>query len=294
MSRSTKEISYWLVVILYGVALFSVLLYLRFPKDKFRNFCEGYCESKFENVECVIERISYVFPRDIVFTNIRLSNKETEELILEDPQLILKPLWNKPLSHLDMHSNLLGGNTTATLRIDNDNKVMRVDDISLSGIGLEKMAQVISGIDRKMGGEMGITGSAVVTTEKVALVEAEGQVALRSGKIELKNPILELRELEIVEGVLSFSIRDNKLELLDGEIKNDKLNTTFQGNVTLASPLHSGLVSLQGSVNPQLGLYKKNRQLKVIVGRMQKRYKSEALPFSLAGTVGKPTFVFGK
>ena len=39
--KIVKELFYWLLLLCYGLVLLGILLYLRFPVEKFHDFCEG-------------------------------------------------------------------------------------------------------------------------------------------------------------------------------------------------------------------------------------------------------------
>jgi hypothetical protein len=112
--------------------------------------------------------------------------------------------------------------------------------------------------------------------------------------MELKKPILELSVMDLTESSVSFSIQNNIVDVKEGTMKNAKLTSSFQGKISLAEPVNAGKITIQGSLVPQAPLYQGKEQLKTIVARMQKRYKSTSLPYNINGTVERPTFVFNK
>ena len=294
MASSRKEILYWLSLAAYGVVLFGVLLYLRFPAEKFRNFCERKVASSLEEVSCSIDEVKYVFPDELVFAGFRLFKEDGGELLVEDSSLSIFPQWRNITREVRIRSSAFGGTTTAQLKFAFDQDRVEIDDIESADISLEAMTMLGQKLERRMQGRLGLTGSLVFDVKRLMVVGGEGEISLSEAEIELKKTILELNVLEIENGTVPFTIDDNRVTVTGGEIEGRRLNGTFEGQVTLSKPISMTMLSLQGSVVPQAQLYGQNRQLRVIVARMQKRYRSSSLPFSLAGTLGKPTFVFGQ
>lgn len=294
MSNSKKQILYWASLVLYGFILFGVLLYLRFPADKFRRYCERLVESKLPEVACTIGEMSYVFPHELVIKEVQLVKAGTDEVYFLDPRLSLNPVWSNPSGAVLVKSEAFGGISTAIAQINREQRRIEILDAEMKDVDLQQVPFLSGKLDRKVSGILGIKGKAAISMDDFKISAADGTVTVLNGTLELKRPILELKELDLTDSSSDFLIQNNRVEFSSGIINNPMLKTEFEGNVDIAMPLSASIIKMQGAVTPQPPLYQKNRQLKVIVARMQKRYRNSSLPFKLGGNVGRPTFVFGK
>ena len=66
-----------LLYILYAVLLTAVLLYVRFPAEKFKQYCVGQIENLVPESTCTIKHIGYRFPlsADFVFCDAQSGDK---------------------------------------------------------------------------------------------------------------------------------------------------------------------------------------------------------------------------
>ncbi len=295
MAKSKKEIFYWSSVVLYGVILFGVLLYLRFPTDKFRSFCERFVEKSIPAVECTIGRVKYGFPLNVIFEGVELKNANVKaEVVFVDPALTISPFWRNPLKVFDIQSTAYGGTHTVRMQLNKEAKTIEFNNLEVEDLTLGEIDFFRTRLNRKISGQLDINGSLAVSQEKLQLIEAEGQVSIIDGEFELKRQILQQNSMILKKSNFIFNLQANEIELSNGELKGTKLNANFSGKVALTKPLLSAAVSLQGEMEPLNQLYQERRQLRAVVARMQRRYKQTPLPFKVEGTVGRPTFVFGK
>ncbi len=295
MAKSNKEILYWSTVVVYGVALAGVLLYLRFPTEKFRKFSEQYVERKIPTVTCRIAKVGYAFPVNIQFKNIELKNVNDEkEILFSDQLLSVTPYWQKPLKTFDISSKAFGGNHSARVELHNDGNVLSLDNLHITDINLDGLDVLSAKLDRKVSGDFDLKGSLKLERDELRLIEAEGLVSVSNGEVELKRPILQQNILELKASQTRFNFRSNEIELSEGEVKGGRLHATFKGKITMAEPLPAAVMNLTGELQPQNLLYQEKRQLRAVVTRLQKKYKQNTLPFKVGGTIGRPTFGYGK
>ncbi len=295
MAKSNKEIFYWSSVVLYGVILFGALLYLRFPTENFRSFCERFVEKRIPAVDCTIGRVKYSFPLNVVFEAVELKNANVKaEVVFADPALTVSPFWKNPLRVFDVHSTAYGGAHTVRMQFNDDAQTIEFNDLKVEGLALGEIDFFRTRLNRKISGQLDINGSLAISREQLQIIKAEGQVSVNDGEFELKRPILQQNSMNLKASNFIFNLQANELELSDGEMKGTKLNANFSGKVALTKPLLSAAVSLQGEMEPLNPLYQERRQLRAIVARMQRKYKQTPLPFRVEGTVGRPTFVFEK
>jgi type II secretion system protein N len=296
MSKSFKETMYWSAVVFYGILLVGLLLYLRFPAEKFRKFSGNFIEEMIPGVSCSIGKTGYGFPLKIQFENVRLSDAaNTEVLFYEDALLSIEPSWRNLSSAFILESRAFGGSHTAKVLMKGEGgATIELRDFQISRLDLDKLPYLRRKIDRKITGMVDAQGSLVIDREKNTIAAAQGNVAISDGTFELKKPLLELTTLEIKESTFSVGIKEKQVEISDGKLRNPKLRATFAGEIALAEPWLAGALGFQGEITPLTPLYQERKGLKTIVSRMQKQYGGQSLPFTIGGTLGRPTFVFAR
>ncbi len=163
----------------------------------------------------------------------------------------------------------------------------------MKGVNLEKIYPFDNELERKVRGTADLKGAAKVKMDIFRVLEADGVVTVRDGEFGLKKPILELTTLKNSESTVHLNLKKDTISLTDGKLKNAQINTNFEGSIELLDPLMTSLINIKGSLVPLAPLMKEKKSLRVIVSRMQKRYKTQSLPYNVSGNIGRPTFVFG-
>ncbi len=294
MAITKREVLYWTSCCLYGVVLTGVLLYIRFPGDKLRKYCERFIENSIPETSCTIGKIQYTFPQRIAFEKVRVtSEKEGHGVFFEDPLLSFEPLWKNPIRTFAIESTAFGGSHSATMEVDKESKKLEFTDVELKGLNLDLVPIFKNRLDRKVSGVLDLTGNVVFKTDEFNVIEADGVTSVTKGEFGLKKTILELNTLKLAESSVQFSLKKNKLVLSNGKVKNAQLSASFAGEISMRKPWQESGMKISGSVVPHAPLFKQKRQLKTIVTRMQKRYKTQSLPYHVDGTVKRPTFAFG-
>lgn len=294
MAKSKKEIFYWLSVVCYGVALIAVLLYLRFPTEKFHRFIEQYVERSLPGVACDIGEVGYSFPAGIVLDQVKLTQAgKKENALFEDPRMVLNPVLTSPLRRFQIKSSAYGGNHSGLVDLGQNEGNISLEEIQLVDLDLGGVGMLRKNLDRKITGNLHLTGNGVLTREPLGFISAMGKAQVKGGTYGLKKRILEQNEISLTESEVKITLKDGVVTFQEGKISNSKMNADFSGKITVADELLASEISLQGAIVPLAPIYKDKRQLKAIITRMQKRYKQSALPFTVRGTVTRPAFVFG-
>ncbi len=294
MASTKKEIFYWTSLVFYGAILTGVLLYVRFPAEKFRSYCERLIESRVPETSCNISKIQYIFPLQIDFEKVQVSSKkEGQKLLFEDPLLSIQPLWKNPINLFTLNSTAFGGNHVAQIEVNRKENILDLSDIVMKGVKLEKIYSFDNELERKVSGTADLKGAAKVKMDIFRILEAKGVVTVRDGEFGLKKPILELTTLKNTESTINVELKKDTISFTDGKLKNAQINTSFEGSIELIEPWMASIINIKGSMVPLAPLMKEKKSLRVIVSRMQKRYKTQALPYNVNGNISRPTFVFG-
>jgi type II secretion system protein N len=293
MAQSKKETIYWSAVVLYGIILAGTLLYLRFPSDQFRQFCCNFVQEMIPGVSCSIGSIGYRFPEKLLFKDIQLSDGTVGgTLFFEDQHFVLKPAWRNPGREFGVESSAFGGQHSLRLKSSAQTGTIELLDLKIENLDLTRLAYLGRKLDRNVSGNLSASGSAIFTRSGLELVTASGEMRIKDGAFTLHRPILELDTMVLDTGSCKFTLQDKLLTITEGTIGNTKLNAVFTGEIQLVESLLAAEISFQGEFSPLPPLYQENRQLQAIVTRMQRQSNTKELPFTVGGTVGRPTFVF--
>jgi type II secretion system protein N len=294
MAIAKKEVLYWTSCLLYGAVLTGVLLYIRFPAEKVRRYCERFVEDRLPDSSCSITSMKYIFPFRIVFEDIRVMNKKSgEELLFEDPQLSFEPVWSNPLHFFKVESTAFGGSHEAQMLINNEEKSLSFFEVEMKGVNLIMVPALHKKLNRKVSGTLDFSGTLTGKTDELSIFAAEGVASIHGGGFGLKKSILELNSLELVESSVHINLQKDTILLSKGELKNAQLNVSYEGNIALTKPWPESSLNIKGGIVPLAPLLQEKKQLKTIVARMQKKYKAQSLPYNVNGTIGRPTFTFG-
>lgn len=293
MAKTGKEILYWLTVAFYGILLAFVLLYFRFPAEKFRLYSQTSIEKLFPQVSCSISKIRFSLPTTIVFEGMQITKKgEENELFYVDGRLAVRPSWQSFGPDFAVTSRAFGGQHSGRLVINPEQNRVDLQDLQISQVDMTQIQAVGRLFQRRVTGNLGMNGSLSLAIDRPRLMAGEGTVSVTNGEFDLKKPILEQDVIGLEDVSANYLIDNEAIEFIGGVVNNKKLKATFAGDVKLVAQAATGAVSLEGEIEPLAPIYEEKRQLRAIVTRMQKRFKGTALPYSIGGTIGRPTFAF--
>jgi type II secretion system protein N len=293
MEQSRKYLVYWMTVALYGVALLGVLLYLRFPGEHVKEYCEYRVEKWLPGVSCSIAEMSYEFPAKIIFKQMRLTAKNNGTLLFEDPQFSLQPAWSRLTEVLHVESMAFSGNHSALVGVRHDLGRIVLEELRIENADVKEIT-LFQRTDRKIEGRLTGVGSAAINRQSLVVEEAEGNFTVSSLEFELTAPLFQLSVIDLDQSTFQLKINQNIIDLQDGRISNSKIDGQFQGAVILSDPLWISKLALTGDITPKVELFQGKKQLQAVVSGIQRRYNSDEVPFKVGGSITAPTFIFGK
>ncbi len=301
-------------VFLYGVyplLLIATLLYLRFPAEPFRLFCERQLAAVFPGWSTArIDTIDFQPPASIVAGGVGLSGTfdgETSSLYLD--RLTLTATGWPPHRALLVTAELYGGRFRAELalplpRIGAGELVAR---FSLAEVDLGRLSTALLAGRREIVGHLGLSGSYQAAGEQPPGGRGSGRLQLGAGKFSLLEPVLSLTAVSYsrVEAAVVFAGGD--LQLAGGVLRGGEIDADFRGTVRLATPLSASALSLDGELTPDETLLRAAAGspprsgaggqsfggLQLPEERLQ-QHSSRALPFQVGGTLSRPTFRLGR
>jgi type II secretion system protein N len=279
--------------VIYGVILTAVLLYIRFPTDKFRSFCEQRIEQSLHVSDCRIKRIHYSFPFSVVFEKVRVIKSSGEQQSVFIIDQFRSRLGFKFWQTFKIFGDLYSGTIRATLSLDRDKKSYKLTDIVVTNLNLNKILTDQGFVDRKVTGSLGGSGRYSAQWNTPTAGEGKGRIEVKKGQIEFLQPILSLTAMNFDRINLDISVGE-QVEIQQGKLKGKNLNADFEGSLDVMDSLLACRVSISGLLEPKREFLQSHPNEAKMVQQYAKRYKKSALPFKLRGTVANPTFRFSR
>jgi len=282
-----------LLYMIYGVLLTAVLLYIRFPTDKFRSFCEQQIEQTFNASNCSIKRIHYSFPVSVVFEKVQIIKPSGEQQsVFTIDQFKFRPgirFWKT----FKLFGDLYSGTLRATLGLDRDKKSYNLTDIVINNLNLNEILKDQGIVDRKITGSLGGSGKYSVEWKTPTTGVGKGRIEVKTGQIEVLQPILSLTAIDFNRINLDISV-GKQIQLQQGKLKGKNLNANFEGSLNVMDSLLVSRVRLSGLLEPNRAFLQSHPMEAKMVKQYEKRYKKSSLPFKIGGTVANPTFRFSR
>jgi len=281
--------SRFFLYMIYGLLLTAVLLYVRFPTDKFKSFCEQRVEQSFSASDCSIGGIHYSFPTSVVFEKVRMtkSSGEQQSAFIID-QFKLSPgirFWQT----FTIFGDLYSGTIRATLSLEKDKKTYTLTDIVVNNVNLNEILKDQGVVDRKVTGSLSGSGRYSAEWNSLTASEGKARIEVTTGEIEFLQPILSLTAINFTSINLDIIIGE-QVELQQGKLKSENFNADFEGSVDVMDSLLASRVNLSGLLEPKREFLQSHPMEAKMVQQYAERYNKSALPFKLRGTVANPTF----
>lgn len=284
-----------LMYVMYAVLLTAVLLYVRFPAEKFKQYWVQRIENLSPDHTCTIGRIGYRFPLSVVFETITLARvvDEQETGIVVD-QLVFSPellhFWRTFAITGKIYSGLFAGK----LDLDSRAHSFQVTNIHAEGLQADALARSLGISERKISGVVDFSGDYKGPDSDPGDGTGKGLVQIVSGSFSLLQPILNLSSLAFDKLTMQVMHEHGVVQLNEGEFVGQEILADFTGDLQLASPFLSSNISLSGHMKPDEGFLQSNPQEQQVVQTLLQRYKMTVLPFKVGGTVQSPLFRFSK
>ncbi|MGW8194164.1 MAG: type II secretion system protein GspN [Desulforhopalus sp.] len=285
----------FLFYLLYGVALTAVLLYVRFPTEKFRQYCEKRFEKFLPGTVCTIDRVVYRFPLSAVMRHVHIRTEdEDKQADLNINQFVVTARPPRFFSRYSLASDLLAGNFSAKLNLDKLNNGFQLNDIDIHGLDVGAMVDSLGIIDREMSGLAEFSGNYEADSEQPFNGNGKGTVKVVDGSVGLLQPILGLTAIEFESVVMGVSQEKGIINLAEARVQGKDIAADFTGQIRVESPLVNSNLLLSGQLEPQEPFLRNNPREQQVVQRLLQRYNMQVLPFKVGGTLSRPLFRFSK
>ncbi|HIQ37459.1 MAG TPA: type II secretion system protein GspN [Desulfocapsa sulfexigens] len=294
MSLFKSKTSFLLSLFLYTLILTGLLLYFRFPAEKFKTYCEVNLSKLMPGTECSIDRIHYSFPCSLAAETIRISsNKLNKQELFTIEQALISPDISALTSQLQVKLSAFAGIHTFSLMLGPEEKEFTLKDIQINNLDPSRIPFLGQATKRKIVGNVDGSGHyhGIWKNGKYS-ADGAGQITLQKGSFSLLLPIFSLNSIDLKKLTSNFVLKENTLECSNGTFYGQELKGSFSGSLSLKSTLKAATLSFKGALEPLPPLLKKNTHAKKMLLLLKKQSKRGTVPFLLKGTVQKPSFKF--
>lgn len=284
---------YWLAVLLYGVILFAVLLAIRFPAGEFRTYCRKFVEVRLPGFSCEIGKVAYHPPLTLSFEQVVLANEDV--VWYQDRGLDLHLSARNLFGKGSFSGQPFGGMVHGTFEYDRKQGRLDLHDVDFAKIDIAEISVLKVRTNRVMRGIVSGNIDLEMAIREQKLLALKGKVAGNDLDLELKKPILAQEHVAFKSLESSLLLQGDKIGITDGTFAGPLFAGAFTGNLeNISAGLFSANIALLGTLEVSPELYKKNPQMSIVVKELKKQSKGKGLPFSMAGSIRRPTFLFAQ
>lgn len=280
--------------LVYGLVLTAVLVYVRFPADKFRQYCESSIERALPETSCSIDRIGYSFPATVRFAGItigRTIDGNRSEWVID--HLAVSPATGKFMREFEVTGTLYSGVWSTRMEVDPTARQVTLKEIRLDGLDAAALTASLHGIDRKIDGKIGFAGSYRAPVDDPGGGTGQGRMVISDGSFALLQPVLSLTSIDFQQLTFETKFADRRLDILNGKVQGNDITVEFSGGLALGESFVESNLQLSGQIALQADFLAKHPAERKMVQGLLKRYNRSTLPFKVGGTMIRPTFRFG-
>jgi type II secretion system protein N len=277
----------------YAVILTAVLLYIRFPTEKFKQFCENRVELILPDSTCTIDRVAYLFPFSLIVANFQLAQEvDGKRSGFHVARFMVTPYFTGLFRKFAISGEMYKGSFVLKLDIDSAGKIFRLNDVLIKEINIDEWATDFNLLDRKLSGIVGFSGNYQAKSDNPLDGTGEGELVAIEGNTELLQPVLSLSTFEFERIAVKMAYEKQILRFIGGEVSGKEISADFTGEIRTTLPLFNSDILLSGHLTPKEGFLAAHPEEQRAVEQLLRRYKMPVLPFKLGGTVKRPTFRF--
>jgi type II secretion system protein N len=282
-----------LFYIVFAVLLIALLLYVRFPAEKFKAYCEKRIEKLVAESTCNIGKIAFGFPLSAAFGTIKISRTVggRESAMIVD-RLVITPELPHFWRTFKLTGGMYSGLFEAGLDLDANTRTFQLTDVRLTGLEAGLLAEGIGLTDRKISGVFEFRGDYQAPNNQPGNGVGEGVVEIVSGSMTLLQPMLAISTIEFEKLAVSVSQQGGVINFAEGELLGKEIIADFSGELRLAAPILNSSILLSGHLEPDDAFLRSHPREHQFVQRLLQRYKVTVLPFKIGGTVQRPLFRF--
>lgn len=278
----------------YGLICAVVMLYFRFPTEKLQLFSETKLEQLLTGSDCSISGIGYGFPFSLTAKSIRFTDSKTKKQeLFTISNLRITPVLTALTSQFGVTFDVFGGTYSSELALNVEGRKFTLQDIQVKNLDPASVPFLQQASKREISGTVTGSGSFHGKWENGKYVtEGKGKLKLEKGAFALLLPILSLDSVDLKKFETDILFQNSTLLCRNGVFRGNELKGEFSGSMALQAGLKKARLSFVGELEPLPPLLKRSKQTQDMVIQLLKQQQHGTVPFSLTGTVRKPSFTF--
>jgi type II secretion system protein N len=285
----------WMLYALYCVAMTLALLYYRFPSDSVREYIQATVHRINPNILVTYEKMSLSFPFSFRFdqAEIHLKN-DPEKDVFKAKKVIIRPkIWSiiRGRPGYCIVCAAYNGNITGCIDFQKDDHgTLYSSSFRLNDIRIDNNYQLPSGVKGRLNGLL--EGSLNYSGRDIHDLDGTGEASLNlsNGSFRLSKPVLEVEAIDFKELLIKMSLKDKRLNISNAELKGDGILGQASGTIILKDSIQKSRLSIKGTFEPTAALFKDSKNPGDAVLLLKRSLKNGKMPFTLQGTVDKPSF----
>ena len=281
-------------LILYTLLLTAALLYLRFPTEDVKLFCQGKLAQLLPETQCSIANFRYKFPFGLEVKTINFTDKQKKpQTLFTVGQALISTNLSAPLSQFHVAFSAYGGTHDFTILINRSEQTVTLENIHLVHLNLAEIPILGKASKREITGSL--SGNATFRSSwnvDKPMRSGRGNMKIDKGSFGLLFPILSLKKIDLEELRTDFTFQKDRIQVSKGYFQGKELKGEFGGDLALRTPFELSALAFNGTLEPLPALQKKSKYAQNMVIQLEKLHNRTTLPFLLQGSVQRPRFKF--
>ena len=285
----------WIGYTLYCVLLTLALLYYRFPSDAVRDYIQATVHRMNPSLLVTFERISLSFPLGLKFTQTEFHvRKDPEKTVFKTKEVIVRPkIWSL-ISRKPEYCFICmayDGNLTGCINFQKDDQGTQYNSsFTLNDIHIDDNSPLPSTIKGRLDGVL--KGSITYSGRDIYDPDGTGEASINlfNGSFKLAEPVLGIKAIDFKEVLIKMTLKDQKLNISNAELKGDSILGQASGSITLKDSIQNSRLNIKGTIEPTAALIQNSTNANDAVLILKQSLKNGKISFSLQGTIDKPSF----
>src|SRR4030042_522748 len=285
----------WLLYTIYSVALTLALLYYKFPSDGVGRYIQATVHRINPDILVKYESMSLSFPFSFRFDQAEIHvRKDPEKDGFKTKEVIIRPkIWSLISGRPEycIVCAAYNGNITGCVDFQKDDRgTLYSSSLTLNDIRIDDDSPLPSGIKGRLNGVL--EGSITYSGRNIYDPDGTGEASinLSNGSFRLSKSVLEVETVDFKEVLIKMTLKDKKLNISNAELKGDGILGQASGSISLRDSIQKSRLNIKGTFEPTAALFKDSKNANDTVLLFKKSLKNGKIPFTLQGTVDKPSF----
>ena len=284
----------WIAYALYCIALTLVLLYYRFPSEAVKEYIQATVHRINPNILVTYENMSLSFPFRLRFDRAEIHmQKYPEKDFFKTKEVIIRPkIWSIISGRPEycLVCEAYDGNITGCIDLQKDDHgTLYSSYFTLNDIRIDDDSPLPSGIKGRLNGVL--EGNFTCSGRDIYDPDGTGEASLNllNGSFRLSKPVLEVEAIDFKEVLIKMTLKDQRLNISNAELKGDGILGQASGSISLRDPIQKSRLNIKGTFEPTAALFNDSKNANDVVLLLKKSLKNGKISFTLQGTVDKPS-----